>query len=398
VSSPYKIPIVDLRAQYAGIRAEVQSAINEVLESQRFILGPAVSRFEEQMARYLGCAHVAGVASGSDALLLALMALDIGPGDGVIVTPFTFFSTVSSITRLGATPLFVDIEPGDYLLSAPAVEKFLAQRARRENGRTMDAKTGLSIKALLPVHLFGRCCAMAELQSAAQKFSLRVVEDVAQACGARTTIAGAEKFAGAIGDLGCFSFFPSKTLGGYGDGGLVTTGDAALAAKIKTLRAHGENRKYHHQLSGINSRLDSLQAAVLGVKQRYLDEWCGQRIVRAKTYQRLLTQSGLIGDDRIISIPLPLAAKTHVFNNYVVRAQRRDELKDFLAERGIQSEIYYPLPLHLQECFAPLGYQEGDFPAAELAARQVLALPLYPELSVAEQELVVEGLRAFFLR
>ncbi|HEY7554909.1 MAG TPA: DegT/DnrJ/EryC1/StrS family aminotransferase [Candidatus Binatia bacterium] len=396
MSSPYKIPIVDLRAQYAGMRAEVLSAIDEVLESQQFVLGPAVSRFEEQMAQYLGCAHAAGVASGSDALLLALMALDIGPGDGVIVTPFTFFSTVSAITRLGATPLFVDIEPSDYLISAGAVEKFLAQRARRENNRTMDAKTGLSIKALLPVHLFGRCCAMAELLPVAQKFGLRVVEDVAQACGARNKIAGAEKFAGAIGDLGCFSFFPSKTLGGYGDGGLVTTGDAALAAKIKTLRAHGETRKYHHQLSGINSRLDSLQAAVLSVKQGYLDEWCAQRIVRAETYYRLLTQRGLIGDERIISIPRPPADKTHVFNSYVVRAQRRDELKNFLAECGIQSEIYYPLPLHLQECFAPLGYKEGNFPAAELAARQVLALPLYPEITAAQQELVVEGIRAFF--
>ena len=396
MSSPYKIPIVDLRAQYAGIRAEVLRAIDEVLESQRFILGPAVSRFEEQMARYLGCGHAAGVASGSDALLLALMALDVGPGDGVIVTPFTFFSTVSSIMRLGATPLFVDIEPDTYLLSAPAVEKFLAERARRENDRTMDAKTGLRIRALLPVHLFGRCGAMAELLSLAQEFALRVVEDVAQACGARSRIAGAEKFAGAIGDLGCFSFFPSKTLGGYGDGGLVTTGDAALAAKIKTLRAHGESRKYHHELSGINSRLDSLQAAVLGVKQRYLDEWCGQRIIRAEFYHRLFAQSGLIGDDRIISIPPSPADKTHVFNNYVVRAERRDELKNFLAERGIQSEIYYPLPLHLQECFTPLGYKEGDFPAAELAARQVLALPLYPEITAAQQELVVEGVSAFF--
>ena len=396
MSSTYKIPIVDLRAQYAGIRAEVLTAVDEVLESQQFILGPAVSRFEEQMARYLGCAHAAGVASGSDALLLALMALDIGPGDGVVVTPFTFFSTVSSITRLGATPLFVDIEPGDYLLSALALEKLLAQRACRENGRTMDAKTGLRIKALLPVHLFGQCSAMEEFLFLAQRFGLRVVEDVAQACGGRTRIAGREKFAGTIGDLGCFSFFPSKTLGGYGDGGLVTTQDAVLADKIKTLRMHGENRKYHHQLSGINSRLDSLHAAVLGVKQRYLDEWCAQRIARAQTYYRLFTQSGLIGDDGIISIPPPLADKTHVFNTYVVRAQRRDELKNVLAERGIQTEVYYPLPLHLQECFAGLEYKKGDFPAAELAATQVLALPLYPELAADEQDYIVSTIREFF--
>jgi dTDP-4-amino-4,6-dideoxygalactose transaminase len=396
VSSTYKIPIVDLRAQYAGIRAEVLAAVDEVLESQQFILGPAVSRFEEQMARYLGCAHAAGVASGSDALLLALMAVAIGPGDGVVVTPFTFFSTVSCITRLGATPLFVDIEPGDCLLSAPALEKWLAQRARCENGRTVDAKTGLRIKALLPVHLFGQCSAMEEFLSLAQRFGLRVVEDVAQACGGQTKIAGRETFAGAIGDFGCFSFFPSKTLGGYGDGGLVTTQDAVLADKIKTLRMHGENRKYHHQLSGINSRLDSLQAAVLGVKQRYLDEWCAQRIARAQTYHRLFTQSGLIGGDGIISIPPAAADKTHVFNNYVVRAQRRDELKNFLAERGVQSEVYYPLPLHLQECFAGLEYKKGDFPAAELAATQVLALPLYPELAADEQDYIVSAIREFF--
>jgi dTDP-4-amino-4,6-dideoxygalactose transaminase len=396
VSSTYKIPIVDLRAQYAGIRAEVLAAIGEVLESQQFILGPAVSRFEQQMARYLGCAHAAGVASGSDALLLALMALDIGPGDGIVVTPFTFFSTVSSITRLGATPLFVDINPSDCLLSAPALEKLLAQRARCENGRTVDAKTGLRIKALLPVHLFGQCSAMEEFLSLAQRFGLRVVEDVAQACGGRTSIAGREKFAGAMGDLGCFSFFPSKTLGGYGDGGLVTTQDAVLADKIKALRMHGEKRKYHHHLSGINSRLDSLQAAVLGVKQRYLDQWCAQRIARAQTYHRLFTQSGLIGNDGIISIPPPLVDKTHVFNNYVVRAARRDELKNFLAVRGIQSEVYYPLPLHLQECFAGLEYKKGDFPAAELAATQVLALPLYPELAADEQDCIVDAVREFF--
>jgi dTDP-4-amino-4,6-dideoxygalactose transaminase len=398
VSNHYDIPIVDLRAQYNDIRTEVQAAVEAVLDSQQFILGPAVSRFEQQMAQYLGCPYAVGVASGSDALLLALMALGVGSGDGVIVTPFTFFSTVSSITRLGARPLFVDIDIADCLVSPTAVDAFLAARARVANGVTVDAKTGVRIKALLAVHLFGRCSSMPELLALAGRFNLRVIEDVAQACGARITVDGQETFAGAIGDVGCFSFFPSKTLGGYGDGGLVTVQDETLAATVKMLRVHGEARKYYHQLTGINSRLDALQAAVLAVKQRRLEEWCGQRIARARTYHRLFSASGVIGEDRIIAIPPAPMGHAHVFNYYVVRAQRRDELKDFLARRGIQTEVYYPLPLHLQECFSELAYRAGDFPAAELAADQVLALPLYPEITETQQEAVVEGVAAFFRR
>ncbi len=396
MSSQYKIPILDLRAQYSAIRAQVRAAIDDVLESQQFILGPAVTQFEDQMARYLGCAHAVGAASGSDALLLALMALEIGPGDGVIVTPFTFFSTVSSITRLGGTALFIDIDPDNYLLPVQAVARFLAERARRENAKTLDSKTGLQIKALLPVHLFGQCCAMGEFLSLAQQFGLRIIEDVAQACGARTTIAGQQKFAGAIGDIGCFSFFPSKTLGGYGDGGLLAIENDELAAKVRILRMHGETEKYHHRLTGINSRLDSVQAAVLGVKKRYLNEWCDQRIERAQTYYRRFIESGLIGADRIISIPPPLTDRSHIFNNYVIRVNRRDQLKLFMAERGIQSEVYYPVPLHLQECFGALGYKKGDFPIAELAATQVLALPLYPELTRDQQDAIVNAIGEFF--
>jgi dTDP-4-amino-4,6-dideoxygalactose transaminase len=395
--SPYKIPIVDLRAQYSKLRSEIRQALEEVLESQQFILGPAVTRLEAQMAAYLQCDFAVGVASGSDALLLALMALDIGPGDGVIVTPFTFFSTVSSITRLGATPLFIDIEAESYLLSAKGLEAFLAERGRVHGGQTMDSKTGLRIKALLPVHLFGRCCDMAAFAVLANKYGLKIVEDVAQACGAQTMIGGHAKFAGAIGTLGCFSFFPSKTLGGFGDGGLVTTNEKELAAKLRALRMHGESAQYHHQVTGINSRLDSLQAAVLAVKQRYLDAWCAQRIERAQTYHRLFTQSGLVGNN-ILSVSAPIRDQSHVFNNYVVRAQRRDELNRFLADQGIQSEVYYPLPLHLQACFAGLGYKPGDFPQAESAATQVLALPLYPEISLEQQETVVQTIQDFYRR
>ncbi len=398
MSSRFKIPILDLTAQYGNIRDEVRAAVDEVLETQQFILGPLVSRFEAQMAQYLGCPHAAGVASGSDALLLALMTLNIGPGDGVIVSPFTFFSTVSSITRLGATPLFVDVEPDDYLLSVESTSRFLNQRARCENGAAVDIHTGLRIRALLPVHLFGQCCAMEAFVRIAENFGLHIVEDVAQACGARTTVAGTEKFAGTLGDFGCFSFFPSKTLGGCGDGGLLTTANPELAARVKTLRMHGESRKYYHQLIGINSRLDALQAAVLGVKQRYLEKWCELRIARAATYHRLFTRSGLVAGDRIIAIPPLVSDKSHVFNNYVIRLEERDELKDFLAQRSIQSEVYYPLPLHLQECFAGLGYNKGNFPAAELAANQVLSLPLFPELTDTQQEFVVANIAAFYHR
>jgi len=393
--APYKIPIVDLRAQYRKIRDEVRQAIDAVNDSQQFILGPAVKGFEEQMAAYLRCDSAVGVASGSDALLLALMTLGIGPGDAVVTTPFTFFSTISSITRLGAKPLLIDIEADTFLISARGIQQFLAERGQTRNGLTIDVKTSARIRAILPVHLFGQCCAMNELTAIARDYNLQIVEDVAQACGARMSIAGESKFAGAIGALGCFSFFPSKNLGGFGDGGLVTTNDRALADKLRMLRMHGEQAKYHHEVTGINSRLDSLQAAVLGVKQQYLEGWCEQRIQRAGVYHRLLSQSGLL--DRI-TLPSPSTDKAHVFNNYVICAQRRDQLKQFLEKNGIQSEIYYPLPLHLQNCFADLGYRAGDFPYAERAAHEVLALPLYPELTLAQQEEVVQNIEAFYQR
>jgi dTDP-4-amino-4,6-dideoxygalactose transaminase len=396
-SGTYKIPIVDLTAQYVKIRDEVRQAIDEVIDSQQFILGRAVKRFEEQMAHYLQCAFAVGVASGSDALLLGLMALGVGSGDGVIVTPFTFFSTVSSITRLGAVPLFVDIDADSYLFSAECVERLLDRRGRNHGGQTVDSQTGLRIKALLPVHLFGQCCAMSDFLALTKKYPLQIIEDVAQACGARMRIGGKTQFAGTIGDVGCFSFFPSKTLGGFGDGGLVTVNEKTLADRLKTLRLHGESRKYYHDVTGINSRLDSLQAAVLAVKQKCLEGWCAERIQRADTYCRLFEHTGLV-DNQLISVPAPSDDKSHVFNNYVVRAERRDELKQFLSEQGIQSEIYYPLPLHLQNCFADLGYKKGDFPRAELVARQVLALPLYPELKLTQQELVVEQVHAFYRR
>jgi dTDP-4-amino-4,6-dideoxygalactose transaminase len=395
-SSP-KIPIVDLRAQYASIREQVRRAIDRVAESQQFILGPAVAQFETEMAGFLGSEHAVGVASGSDALLLSLMALGVGPGDAVITTPFTFFSTVSSITRLGATPLFVDIDRDSYLLSAVKVAELLRDRGNITQDHTIDGKTGARIKALLPVHLYGQVCDFGCLVHLAEEFHLQIVEDVAQACGARLFIAGKEMFAGTIGNLGCFSFFPSKNLGSFGDGGLVVARTRELAARLKKLRMHGESTKYFHEMTGLNSRLDSLQAAVLSVKLQYLEVWCEARIAHARTYYQMFMDSGLVGNQVLAIPPLP-ADKSHVFNNYCIRAERRDELKQFLAEAAIQSEIYYPLPLHLQKCFANLGYKQGDFPNAELAAGQVLALPLYPELTVMQQETVVATIAKFYRR
>ncbi len=393
---PFAIPIVDLRAQYRKIREQVRRAIDEVNDSQQFILGPAVSQFEAQMASYLRCEHAVGVASGSDALLLALMALDIGPGDAVITTPFTFFSTVSSITRLGAQPLFVDVDPDTELISPGEIETLLKQRGEIDgHGNTRDGKTGLSIKALLPVHLFGQCCAMNELTDLAKSFRLQIVEDVAQACGARMAVGDTTKFAGTIGELGCLSFFPSKNLGGFGDGGMVCTNRGNLAENVSMLRGHGERTKYFHEVTGLNSRLDSLQAAVLAIKQQYLETWCEERIQRAEKYHELFGKSRLLGNG-LTKIPQSVTDKSHVFNNYVIRAERRDELKPFLAERGIQTEIYYPLPLHLQNCFANLGYKKDDFPQAALASSQVLALPMYPELTPVQQETVVGAIRDFY--
>jgi dTDP-4-amino-4,6-dideoxygalactose transaminase len=391
-----RIPIVDLPLQYKSISAEIRHAVTEVLETQQFILGPAVRRFEEQMADYLHCRSAIGVASGSDALLLALMALGVGPGDGVIVPTFSFFSTVSSIARLGATPLIVDIDPQSYLMTPASVEAFFAEHSRPDGDAIVEAKRQVKIKAILPVHLFGQCCSMAEILEIARRYGVGIIEDVAQACGARISLApGKTVLAGAIGDLGCFSFFPSKTLGGLGDGGLVATHRDNLADKVRTFRVHGASSKYYHQFIGINSRLDSIQAAGLSVKQRYLDQWCKQRIHCAERYQRLFQQSGILGNG-LLGIPSVITDKSHVFNSYVIRAERRDGLKRYLAERGIQTEIYYPLPLHLQPCFAGLDYKPGDFPCAEMAATQVLALPIYPELTQEQQEAVVGNIHDFY--
>ena len=373
----------------------MRQAIDDVNDTQQFILGPAVESFEDQMANLPSLPLQYRCRIRQRCAFARADALGVGPGDAVITTPFTFFSTISAMVRVGARPLFVDVDIDSCLISLDRLNEFLLQRIDALANQIVDRKTGLKVQAVLPVHLFGQCCAMNELIALARKYRFKIIEDVAQACGARISVAGEERFAGAIGDLGCFSFFPSKTLGAFGDGGLVTTQDPDLAEKVRMLRMHGERTKYYHEVMGINSRLDSLQAAVLSIKQRFLEQWCQNRIAKAQAYYRLLRQSGLVGNG-LIGIPELSSDHSHVFNNYVIRVERRDELKQFLARSGIQSEIYYPLPLHLQNCFAHLGYKKGDFPNAETLGEQVLALPLYPEITLEQQETVVKAVSAFY--
>lgn len=394
-----QIPLIDLKAQYERIRAEVEQAVHEVLESQNFILGPAVRRLEEEMASYLQCGFAVGVASGSDALLLSLMALGISRGDGVLVPAFTFFSTASSITRLGATPIFVDVDPENGLIDPRAVEAFLGERCRpHPSGKgIVDSKSRCQIKALLPVHLYGRCCPMETLLDLAKKHGLLVVEDVAQAFGACASVSGGtSRPAGTLADAGCFSFFPSKNLGGAGDGGMVATGRSDLYQELKKLRMHGQSSRYQHEILGINSRLDEIQAAVLSVKLRHADEWRVERIERARRYNALFSETGLVNEG-VIALPSSDGnERSHVFNHYVIRAEKRDGLKGYLEKHGIQSEVYYPIPLHLQPAFQFLGYHEGDFPHAERLAGRVLALPLYPEITQEQQHFVVQKVADFF--
>jgi dTDP-4-amino-4,6-dideoxygalactose transaminase len=367
------VPLLDLKAQYAAIRGEVQAALEPVLESQHFILGPEVEALEAEVARYSGCRFGIGVSSGTDALLLALMALGVGPGDEVITTPFTFFATAGCIHRVGARPVFADIEPESFNLDPARVEAAVTKKTR----------------AIIPVHLFGQCAEMDALGAVAARHKLAVIEDAAQAIGAEYR----GRRAGSMGAAGCFSFFPSKNLGGFGDGGMITTDDAGLAARMRVLRNHGAEPKYYHKLIGGNFRLDALQAAVLRVKLRHLDAWSAARQANAARYRRLFAAAGLDGRVRL---PAELPGRRHIYNQFSIRAERRDALKAHLAGRKVGQEVYYPVPLHLQECFAGLGYQRGSLPESERAAAEALALPIYPELAEAQQQYVVDSVAGFF--
>ena len=389
-----KVPLLDLTQQYEKIAAEIQSAIGRVCRSQQFILGPEVRELELRLAQHTGCEHGIGVSSGTDALLLALMALGIGHGDAVITSSFTFFATAGTIARLGAQPVFCDIDPQDFNLSPARVEELIARECEvRGSGSEREVilrKTGGRVKAIMPVHLYGQVCEMDALMDIARRLGLHVIEDAAQAIGAQD---GKGRMAGAIGHIGCFSFFPTKNLGAFGDAGMCTTSDPALAERMRVLRVHGAEPKYHHSLIGGNFRLDEIQAAVLNVKLGSLDAWMAARDAHARQYtQRLQAMSPA---DAVVT-PVRSRGGRHVWNQYVIRVQRRDELRQYLAAAGVGTEIYYPIPLHLQQCFAYLGYRSGELPEAERAAREVLALPVFPELSPAQIDHVTGTIQRFY--
>lgn len=375
-----QVPLLDLKKQYAQIKEEINQAVQEVLESQSFILGPLVEKFEAEVAAYLGVPYAIGVASGTDALLLSLMALGIKRNDQVIVPAYTFFSTASSISRLGAKPVFLDIDPLTFNLDPQKLEDYL-KKSSRKHARP---------KAIIPVHLFGQMADMEAIMRLARRFDLYVVEDAAQALGAKS----GDGQAGTVGDLGCFSFYPSKNLGGYGDGGMVVTRDRELAAKVRLLRVHGSEQKYYHRQIGICSRLDALQAAVLSVKLKYLNLWNEKRRKNAQIYATLFQEEGL--SHRFVSLPPVQKGGYHIFNQFVIRARQRDELRQYLNGKGIGTEIYYPIPLHLQECYRSLGYLPGSLPESEKAARETVALPIYPELTLRQQRKVVQAIKHFY--
>jgi dTDP-4-amino-4,6-dideoxygalactose transaminase len=377
-----KIPLLDLRAQYSAIKDEIRQAVDEVLESQQFILGPKVSKLEEEIAGYCGCKYALGVSSGTDAILLALMALGVGYGDIVITTPYTFFATAGCIARLGARPLFADIDPDTFNIDPQSLDCLLSGLPKDELAH---------VKAVMPVHLFGQMADMEKIVPVCRKYGLKIVEDAAQAIGSECTIGGKRRRAGSIGDIGCFSFFPSKNLGGIGDGGMVTTNDQTLYEQMKLLRAHGSQPKYYHKIVGGNFRLDEIQAAALLVKLKYLDTWTENRQKNAGIYDSLL--GSLAGQG--LRTPKALPGYRHIYNQYCIRIHNRDRLKSYLAENGVSTEIYYPIPLHMQECFAYLGYSAGHFPEAEAAAAESLALPVYPEMTREGLEYVAGLIRKF---
>ena len=369
-----KVPLLDLNEQNQTLRPEIEAALGRVLDTNGFILGTEVKALEEEVAAYCRTKHAIGCASGSDALLLALMALDVKPGDEVITTPYSFFATVSAVTRLGAVPVFVDIDPLTYNLDVAQIESKITERT----------------KAIQPVHLYGQCADMATLREVAGKYGIPLVEDAAQAIGAEE----GGKRAGAMSEIGCFSFYPSKNLGGMGDGGMMTTDDDELAEKLFALRVHGAKVKYYHKWVGLNSRLDGFQGAVLRVKLPHLDGWSDKRKANADRYRELFTDAGLTEQ---VVLPFERENVRHIYNQYVVRVpERRDGLREFLTANGVGTDIYYPVPLHVQECFEFLGYREGDLPESERASHETLALPIYPELKPEQQEYVVEKIGEYF--
>ncbi len=368
-----KVPLLDLQAQFQQIRSDVLSAIEEVCHDQSFVLGRRVEAFETAIADYLECRYAIGVASGSDALLLSLMAAGVNPGDEVITVPFTFFSTAGGISRLYAVPVFADVRADTLTIDPERIEEKITPRT----------------KAIIPVHLFGQCADMERIMEVADRRGIKVIEDACQSIGASRR----GRKAGTFGYSGCFSFFPSKNLGGVGDGGLIVTDDGDLRELLLALRVHGSRSDYHHDHIGLNSRLDALEAAVLRVKLQHLDNWNAKRARNAANYNRLFSEAGLLEH---VALPATDPNNVHVFNQYTLRAQKRDELMAYLKEHEIGHKVYYPVPLHLQECYQPLGYSKGDFPVSEQLAQEVLSLPVYPELTDAQMEAVVTRISEFY--
>lgn len=392
------VPTLDLKRQYAAIQAEIRSAIERVCASQQFVLGPEVEALEAEVAAYVGAKYAVGCASGTDALWLALAAAGVGPGDRVITTPFSFFASASSIVRAGAVPVFVDTDPETLNLDASEVRTAVERKIRNK-----DTK----VKALLPVHLYGQCADMTAFQTLAAEHGLALIEDAAQAIGAKWD----GKSAGSMGVAAAFSFYPTKNLSAYGDAGMVTTNDLGVADHMRRLRNHGSPERYLHTEFGWNARMDAIQAAVLRVKLNHIDDWNGRRRRHAETYTHLLQKAALIAQQTSLkpttanstesaSFPVQILSTSpqafHIFHQYVIRAERRDELRAFVRSRGIGSEVYYPIPLHLQPVFAYLGYKRGDLPEAERAAKEVLALPMFPELTQEEIQAVVGAIADFY--
>ncbi len=367
------VPLLDLKTQYTRIQPEIMKVMAEVCAQQSFILGAHVEELEETLANFLGTKYAVGVASGSDALLLSLMELDLQPGDEIITVPFTFFASTGVISRLQARPIFVDVCPDTFNLDPKQLAQAITPRT----------------KAILPVHLFGQCADMEAINAEADAHGIPVIEDACQAIGAARN--GTK--AGAFGRTGCFSFFPSKNLGAFGDGGLISTDDSKVAERLRLMRVHGSRSEYHHHLIGMNSRLDALQAAILQVKFQHLADWTAKRQKNAESYRQLFHEHGL--DDHV-TLPEVAAGNTHVYNQFTIKTPKRDALSAYLTEKGIGNRIYYPVPLHLQECYETLGYHKGDFPVAEQVAQEVLSLPIYPELTTDQITYVVETIKQFF--
>ena len=383
-----KVPLLDLRPPLEELRDEIVEAVTQVIDSTRYIMGPEIDGLESEISAYCGTTDAVGVSSGTDALLLSLMVLDVAPGDLVLTSNFSFFATAGVVARLNATPVFVDIDPETFNIDPESLRKTLTD---------MDAETRKRVKAIIPVHLYGQCSEMETILNISREIDIPVIEDGAQAIGAECEIDGQKKSAGSLGDFGCFSFFPSKNLGGVGDGGIVTVNNPELTEQLRLKRVHGGEHKYYHRVIGGNFRLDPIQAAVIRVKLPHLNKWHRQRQDNADNYNELFAEAGLISKVRTPYVEHPQSLKNpHIYNQYVIRAERRDELQSFLSENEIASEVYYPLPFHLQECFLHLGGKAGDFPVSETAAKEVLALPVYPGMTGAMRETVVEHIAKFY--